>query len=449
VSIPLSTLGFHVDEDGRAVMGLTVTRLVSRLNERLTFPAIDPKFPFRRPSSAQDVMLRGVTSRKPFYLTSYALAGGANTPLTRTSIDREIGIDARYPFSPNLTLDLTANTDFAQVEADEQQVALDRFPLFFPERRRFFQESAGLFDFVTAGGGRLFHSRRIGLTSDLQPTRILGGARLVGRLGAWDVGALNMQTAATPTLPGENFGVVRLRRIVLNPSSTAGVMATTYYARGRRNVAFGADTSLRVWGDDYIGLKWAATAEDGIAARASSNLAHSSIVDLKWERRVGRRLAYTGQLTRAGEDYRPELGFMPRRNFTTANVLSNYYFFTDKNRFFRRVYPGALAFATWRNTDNKVESGQYAVWVQWDAKSGGGGWVQPKWFRESVIAPFTIGSSVNIPRRTYDFADLQLVYTMPAGRKLRTDVDVRAGTYFDGHRQQVMLSPTWNHSKHR
>ena len=139
---------------------------------------------------------------------------------------------------------------------------------------------------------------------------------------------------------------------------------------------------------------------------------------------------------------------MPRRNFTTANVVSNYYFFTDKNRFFRRVYPGALAFTTWRNTDHEVESGQYAFWVQWDAKAGGGGWVEPKWFRENVITPFTIGGSVNIPRGTYDFADLQLVYTMPTGRKLRTDVDFRAGTYFDGHRQQVILSPTWNVSKH-
>ena len=448
VRIPFSTIGFQGDGKGRAVMGLTVTRLVSRLNERVTFPAIDPKFPFRRPSSARDVTLSGVTSPKPFYLTPYVLAGGTDAPFRKTDVDREIGVDARYPFSPNLTLDLTANTDFAQVEADDQQVALDRFPLFFPERRRFFQESAGLFDFVTAGGGRLFHSRRIGLTPDLQPVRILGGARLVGRAGAWDVGALNMQTEATDRLPGENFGVVRLRRRVLNPSSTAGLMATTYYGGGRRNVAFGADTSLRLWGDDYVGLKWAATAEAGAGARESGSLVDNSIFDLKWERRVGRGLAYTGQVTRAGEAYRPELGFMPRRNFTTANVVSNYYVFTDENRYFRRVYPGALAFTTWRNGDGEIESGQYAFWVQWDAKAGGGGWIEPKWFRERVIAPFTIGNSVSIPAGTYDFADLQFAYALPSGLRLRTDIDARAGTYFDGHRQQVILAPTWNVSKH-
>src|SRR5204862_1354726 len=138
------------------------------------------------------VALRDVKSKTPFYLTPYALAGTNDTPSSNKHVDREVGVDARYPFSPNFTLDLTANTDFAQVEAEDQQVALDRFPLFFPERRRFFQENAGLFDFVTVGGGRLFHSRRIGLTPDFGPVRILGGARLVGRAGAWDVGALSM-----------------------------------------------------------------------------------------------------------------------------------------------------------------------------------------------------------------------------------------------------------------
>jgi hypothetical protein len=100
-------------------------------------------------------------------------------------IDREIepeaGGDLRYALSSTLTLDLTANTDFAQVEADDEQVALDRFPLFFPEKRRFFQEGSGVFEFPTTGGGQLFHSRRIGLTDDRLPVPVPGGARLVRR----------------------------------------------------------------------------------------------------------------------------------------------------------------------------------------------------------------------------------------------------------------------------
>ena len=451
--IPFSTIGFQTGTDGRAVMGLTVTRLVSRIDERVTFPEIDPKFPFRRPSVAQDVVLTGVRSRTPLYLTPYVLGGGSrnysvrNGGLSRTSdTSREIGVDARYPLSGNLTLDLTANTDFAQVEADGQQVALDRFPLFFPERRRFFQEGSGLFDFVAANGTRLFHSRRIGLTPDLTPVRIFGGARLVGRVGAWDVGALEMQTDREGSIPAENFGVLRLRRGVLNRNSTAGLLFTTYHGGGRNNVALGADTSLRVAGDEYLGLKWALTADD---TRPDGNtLADRSLFDVKWERRTGRGLSYVGQVTRAGENYLPELGFMPRRDFTTANVVSNWYFFTDKHRYFKRVYPGALAFSTFRNSDGVLESGQYAFWVQWDAKSGGGGWIEPKWFRENVLTPFVIGNTVHIPSGSYDFADLQIQHSMPTGARLRTDVDFRTGTYFDGRRTQVILTPTWNVSRH-
>ena len=457
VRIPFSTLGFQAADDGRAVMGLTVTRLVSRISERVTFPDIDPKFPFRNPSVAQDIVLRDVRTRKPLYVTPYVLGGGSRDylpslagPTRERQTTRDVGVDARYPLSGNVNLDLTVNTDFAHVEADEQQVALDRFPLFFPERRRFFQEGSSLFDFTGANGTRLFHSRRIGLTPSGTPVTILGGARLVGRAGGWDLGALDMQTDGEDSIPDENFGVLRVRRPVLNQWSAVGGMLTTYYGGGRTNVAVGADTVLRVAGDEYVGLKWAATADDpGTSSdRGEPTLETRSLIDAKWERRSQRGLSYTWQFGRAGRDYVPELGFMPRRDFTTANVVSNWYFFTDKHPYFKRVYPGALAFSTWRNADRELESGQYAFWVQWETKAGGGGWIEPKWFRENVLAPFTIGNTVHIPAGSYAFADVQIVNTMGSGRKLRADVDFRTGTYFDGSRTQVRVTPTWNLNRH-
>jgi hypothetical protein len=460
VRIPFSSLGFQAGPDGRVVMGLTVTRLVSRIDERVTFPEIDPKFPFRRPSVARDVVLRDVRSRTPLYVTPYVLGGGSMAvlppaaasapaaPFSREQdMTREAGLDIRYPVTGKLTLDFTVNTDFAQVEADGQQVALDRFPLFFPERRRFFQEGSSLFDFTSANGLRLFHSRRIGLTPDFRPVRILGGARMVGRIGQWDIGALEMQTGRHGTTPGENFGVLRLRRPVLNQHSTAGMLATSYVsADGRKNLALGGDTSLRVTGDEYVGVKWAVTADS--RERRGVGLPDRSLFDATWERRTQRGLSYTWQLSRAGADYRPELGFMPRRDFTTANVVGNWFFYTDRHRYFKRVYPGALAFSTFRNADRVLESGTYAFWVQWDTKAGGGGWVEPKWFHENVLTPFVIGNAVHVPAGRYDFADLQFVYLMPSGAKLRSHADVRTGTYFDGRRTQLILTPTWNVSRY-
>lgn len=454
VRIPFSTLGFQPAEDGTVTMGLTVTRLVSRLGERVTFPAIDPRDEFRKPSVARDVVLRDVRTRRPLYVTPYLLAGvdrsvapGVDSFETENGVAREGGLDVRYPLSGTLTLDLTVNTDFAQVEADDQQVNLDRFPLFYPERRRFFQEGSGVFDWTTGGSGRLFHSRRIGLDPEtLTPVPVVGGARLVGRAGAWDVGLLEIQTGDTDRREGENFGVVRLRRGILNGGSTVGLMATSYAGASRHELALGGDALLRVGSINYLGAKVASTFEPAETLRPP--FVDRSLFDLVWDRRAGRGLQLNAQVTRAGAAYRPELGFNPRTDFTRVGTYGNYFFFTDDHPVLRRIYPGALAFSTWRNDSGVLESGQYALWVQWDTKAGGGGWIEPKWFREDVLEPFTIGGTATIPAGTYDYMDLQVALQQNSGARLRTSIDARAGTFYDGMRYQVILGPTWNVSRH-
>jgi hypothetical protein len=458
VRIPFSSIGFHPDASGKAVMGLTATRLVSRLEERVTFPEIDPKFEFRSPSKAQDVVLRDVRSHTPLYVTPYALTGRARTSIapaidgeaftTDRKTSREVGVDIRYPLSGNLTLDLTANTDFAQVEADDQQVNLDRFPLFFPERRRFFQEGSGIFDFVAGGGARLFHSRRIGLTGvapNLTPVPIYGGARLVGRVGAWDLGFLEMQTQRQGATPSENFGVLRLRRPVFNPFSTAGLMVTSYSGGNRTNLGLGGDGTFRVTGDHYLTLKYSATVDSDDPSTVT--LGSRSLFDFKWERRVSRGLQFNINSTHMGRAYRPEVGFLQRSDYTTANIAGNYFIYTDKHKWLRRYYPGALSLMTYRNSDGALESAQWAFWVEWDTKAGGNGWIEPKWFHENVARAFSIGKAT-VPAGSYDFEDLQVYLSMGAGSELRTGMDARAGTYFDGTRAQMILTPTWNVSPH-
>jgi Domain of unknown function (DUF5916)/Carbohydrate family 9 binding domain-like len=449
VRIPFSTLGFQVGTDGTAVMGLTVTRLVSRTGERVTFPAIDPRFEFRQPSVAQDVALSGVSARRPVYVTPYVLAGAGrqealDAPGTayvpERQQPREMGLDLRYSVSSDLTLDLTANTDFAQVEADDEQVNLDRFSLFFPEKRRFFQEQSGLFDFTTGAGSRLFHSRRIGLTDDNRPVPVRGGARLVGRVGDWDVGVLGMRTGATDTEPAESFGVTRLQRRVFNDYSTLGGMLTVRSRPGHDNVAGGVDGSFRVHGDDYLTLKWAGSSGDS----SGVDLVNRSQLNAHWGRRVSRGLQYNVDLTRSGAAYQPELGFLPRRDFTQLDLGGNYFILTDGSSYFRRVYPGALWFTTLRNADHGLESSEVAAWLEWDTKAGANGWIEPAIFEEDVSEPFTIGGEVEVPVGRYWYPDLELVWTMPSGRKLRTGVDLHGGRFFDGSRLQVVASPTWN-----
>ncbi|HJU66501.1 MAG TPA: hypothetical protein VJ596_12515, partial [Gemmatimonadaceae bacterium] len=261
-----------------------------------------------------------------------------------------------------------------------------------------------------------------------------------------DVGLLQMQTEEEGPFPGENFGVVRLRHPVLNRWSTLGAIATSYISDHGRMLALGADATLRVQGDDYLTMKWAATADD--AESSGIALGERSQVDIGWERRTGRGLSFNLNASHSGAVFRPPIGFQPRRDFTTANAIANWYRFTDNHPVFRRVFPGALAFSTFRNADGALESGQYAVWLQWETKGGGGGWIEPKYFHENVLTPFTIGGEIHIPAGKHDFADLQLALQMAQGRKVRMNADLRAGTYFDGRRAQAILTPTWNVSPH-
>ncbi|UCC47384.1 MAG: carbohydrate binding family 9 domain-containing protein, partial [Gemmatimonadota bacterium] len=169
--IPFSSLGFQA-EGGRVEMGISAYRYIPRKNERQVFPEIPPEFEHLRPSLARDAVLEGVIARRPVYVTPYVLSGVGQTSVLNDVGDgyrlhsegeAEVGGDLRYNLTSNLTLDLTVNTDFAQVEADDYQVNLTRFSLFFPEKRQFFQERSGIFDFFTGGATRLFYSRRIGL----------------------------------------------------------------------------------------------------------------------------------------------------------------------------------------------------------------------------------------------------------------------------------------------
>ncbi|MGD8279098.1 MAG: DUF5916 domain-containing protein [Gemmatimonadota bacterium] len=453
VRIPFSSLGFQARGD-ETVMGLTVTRLVSRTGERVTFPAIDPKFEFRQPSVAQDVVVRTVGTRKPLYASPWVLAGAGRMPVLAEAGDRfvaerespkEAGLDLRYGLSSELTLDVTINTDFAQVEADDQQVNLDRFSLFFPEKRRFFQERSELFDFVM-GGSRLFHSRRIGLNADAEAVRIPAGARLVGRAGTWDIGVLDMQTGHDGGAPGENFAVARVRHGILNPYSNAGLMLTNRSSAEGSNTVLGADAVFRLGGDTYLTTKLAGSIDD--EDPDGTTLADRSGLNARLQRRVNRGLFYSLDLARLGPAFDPGIGFLPRRDFSKADFYANWFFFKDDHPWLRRIWPGMLAFSTFRNADRSLESGQYAVWVQWDTKKGGGGWIEPKYFVEDVAEPFVIGGQAEIPAGRYTYADLQVALQMSDGARLRTDIDARAGTFFDGTRVQFIAGPTWNASPH-
>jgi len=451
--IPLSTIGFE-ERDGRVVMGLTVTRLIARNNERVTFPAIDPRYEFRQPSVMQDIVLRGVVPRRPVYLTPYFLSGwdrratlppGGASYASDQDFVRELGGDLRYGVSDNLHLDLSLNTDFAQVEADDEQVNLTRFPLFFPEKRQFFQERAGVFDFDFGSGGRLFHSRQIGLAPDRTPIRMLGGARMVSRTGPWDIAGLDVQTDERGSIPSENLGVARIRRRILNPFSFAGTMLTSRFASGGQyHVGTGLDAYLKVVGEEYLTVRGAATFDD---AAGSPTLFGRSQVYAQWQRRSTRGLNYFAQFHRVGADYRPELGFLPRQDFTRLALFSEYYIHPTRSAL-RTHGPGAIGYAFLRNGDHSLETSYLAFWWNYGFRSGAEGWLEVIHHYEDVRTAFPLGDGVVVDSGEHEFAELWFNFQPPPGPKLRTLIDARIGGFYDGWRTQIHVEPTWNLSRH-
>jgi hypothetical protein len=459
--IPLSSLRFQ-EKDGQVIMGFTAYRWIARKNENDIFPAIYPKWGFLsafKPSQAQEVAFKGLRSRNPLYIAPYVLAGAGysydlNTEETEYIYTKappaELGLDVKYGLSSNLTLDVTLNPDFAQVEADDQQVNLTRFSLFFPEKRLFFQERASVFDFSFGEFNRLFYSRRLGLYEDeeegiSQVIRIYGGARLIGRAGPWDLGFMDMQTApfAEKGVPAENFGVVRLRRRVLNPYSYVGGMMTSQVgADGSYNEAYGFDGILRVSGDNYLSFGWAQTFENGRKNKPLS--LDPARFRIAYERRTQKGLGAYLDLSRAGKDYVPGMGFEMREDFMASRAEILYGWIPGEKSPLQSHSIRAEGMISLRNEDHTIESVELGPGWEFSTKSGWGGHLSYRFQKESLRELLEFSDEVNVPPGEYAFSGFDGFFHTPMGGLLGAMAMVEAGSFYDGWRMTFMAMPSWS-----
>jgi len=453
--IPFSSLRFQ-DNNGRVVMSIISWRLIARKNEFVIFPAIPPDWGFGskfKVSRAKEVVFEGIYSRKPLYIAPYVLGGfrryhelnEEETAYKRfDDFEREVGLDVKYGLKNNLTLDVTLNTDFAQVEADEQQVNLTRFSLFFPEKRLFFQERSSNFDFSFGGPNRLFYSRRIGLHEG-NPVRIYGGARLVGRVGSWDIGAFNMQTAPTEELTAENFGVYRIRRQVFNPYSyVGGIAATRIGTDGRYNTAYGLDGIFSLFRNHYLTLKWAQTLETEQENNPFS--LNPSRLYVNWERRTIKGLGYNSLFEYSGSDYNPGIGFEIRGNFTCFyNEFWYGWFPEEKSQLFRhKVFLDELLVLC--NIDGAPETAYLGPGYEFETSSGYEVRITTELSYENVPESFSLSDNAEIPEGKYTYYGLKGEFNTPSGKLIYTKVDLDAGSFYDGWRVMLGLTPRWNAS---
>lgn len=455
IRVPLSSLRFETVGD-EVVMGATIWRWIARKSEVISWPAVPHNwgaFSIYKASRMADILMHGVSRRNPAYLTPYGLTGGARAATLNpagdaftlpTTLQHEAGLDIKFTPSDNLTVDLTVNTDFAQVEADDQQVNLTRFSLFFPERRLFFQERASVLQYSLGGNEQLFYSRRIGLV-DGAPVRIYGGARLVGRVAGWDVAALSMQSEVPSGSTSENAGVVRLRRRTFNPHSYLGAMVTSRAGAGTHNMAIGVDALVRLFGEDYLALNLAQTwdAADTVAPDGDRRLARA-----RWERRGQYGLTYHGETAAVGDRFLPALGFLARRDHLRASGRVAWGF---RGREGSPVLRQSLALAATgyhHRTRDLAETAEAGV--EWALETRRGRIITvgiTGWY-DDLERPFSLGGGVSVPAGLHRFAEVAARHEPPSGSPLRISASASAGGFYDGRRLSASVTPTWNTSKH-
>ncbi len=465
IRIPISSLRFQ-EENNEAIMGLILWRWIPHKDEMQLFPAIDPKygeFASMKPSKAREVIFKDIKSKKPIYLTPYLLTGFNQQSVLNSSETLyeyesdpifKIGGDLKYGITPNLTMDLTINTDFAQVEADDQQVNLTRYSLFFPEKRQFFQERSSVFSFSLGGPQNLFYSRRIGLHEG-EEVQIYGGARIVGRVGKWDLGFLDMQTAPlfgkseinnaqdSILLNSENFGVLRMRRQVINENSyIGGIITSRVGSDGSYNLVYGLDGIFRLFGDDYLDIKWAQTFETGNKNNPLSM--DPAKFRIQWERRNDKGFAYTFSVSHSGTDFNPGIGFEMRNDYNgTWNIIQWGWLPGTKSKL--QSHKVFVRFkANTRVLDNSLESAAVEPGWTFQSKSFFQGNFRFRYLTEDLSEDFEFSDDAIIPAGRYHFITSQLMLSTPMSSPFYILNLIDAGQFYDGSRISFNIEPTWS-----
>lgn len=451
--IPISSLRFQ-DEEGKVTMGFTLIRYVARKVEWSTYPNISNRWGFWspfKPSQFAEASFENLESRKPFYVAPYLLGGITQRNLLNegeTAYDRENttelepGLDIKFGLTSNLTADITLNTDFAQVEADNQQVNLTRFSLFFPEKRLFFLERSSTFEFAFGEQDRLFYSRRIGIQNG-EPTRIYGGARVVGRAGSWDLGFLSMQTAASGDISSQNNSVLRLRRQVINENSYLGGMMTSLLGTdGSQNIAYGIDGVFRLYHQNYLTTAWAQTFDDNSGTNFLST--QPSRIRINLENRDYSGFIYNLDYSYSGEQYNPGLGFQNRSDFTRLGNSIGAGWIPEDHPIINRHQVKAEGFLIINNATGLTETAELGPAYSLSTKKSQSMNIDLKVTYENIPFSFSLSDDVTVPAGTYGFFGSNFSYETSTAKLLYTTISGYTGTFFDGWRHTAGLSPTWN-----
>ena len=462
LAIPLKTLRYPVGEN--KTWGFNVKRNIRRKNEQVFLSPVARGFDIYRVSSAAKLNGLSLPARHDLKITPYALASvnqdytvATDQVVSRVNPfkDRNVGLDVKWGVRPNLTADFTLNTDFAQVEADDEQVNLTRFDLFFPEKRPFFLENASVFQFGAPQQVDLFFSRRIGLSaagSSGLPIDIDGGARLSGKIGKYNIGLLDMQTDSeldprTGQLiaAANNFGVLRVQReagrsnfgaILVNRDGTG-----QHAGPGDFNRAYGVDANLQVTKNSKLFAYLAGTT----SPETKGGTDHSERVFYNFTNHLWQA---SGGYSQVGDHFNPEVGYLPRKGYRHPEFLVFFQPQPKRWPWIRRISPHVGYNAYYGIADGQLQSSmEHFHFFQIYPKQGGrfGTFVDRN--QDRPMASFTVfnagGTKVVIPPGLYTWYQLGNEYLSDPSAFISTTLRWRHGGFYDGDFDSYETAVNW------
>ncbi len=462
MEIPWVTLRYDPSRPVQS-WGLNLLRRNRSKNEDATWAPMDRRWPLFTMSRAGTLQgLEGLRSGQPLFVKPYGLsarATGSSRP--GTDVDADAGVDLKYGITSGLTADLTLNTDFSQVEVDQQQVNLTRFSLFFPELREFFLENAGVFQFGDRGGGpglrtgassrdfSLFFSRRIGLAPDGSPLPILGGGRVSGTAGPFEIGVLDIQTREQGAAPAENFGVARLRLRPLDGLDVGGIFVNRSVTSAlppdstafRDNRSYGIDANYQTLGDRLFVQSYLAATEGDRIDGSELDRDVAGRLSVEWRSAT---LEAVAMVRTIGEDFAPAVGFVRR-----DDLLQRYGLFGIRRPvewpIVQLVSP-FVEFDHFQTTAGVLETRQLAAGVRTEFWDGGQASIEVRDRFERVFEPFSVRGAT-VGEGAYDFTEVQADYQFNRARPVSASVNVTTGGYFGGSRTSIgaQLFARWSY----
>ncbi len=426
IGIPFTTLNFTRSAD--VVWGLNFKRFILRKNEEDLWSAYQRIFGITKVSEAGE--LTGITdigSGRLFIIKPYGLAGFDGVSGGGISALHTGGVDVKYGLRSSLVSNLTVNTDFGDADVDQQQFNLTPYRIFFPEKRQFFLENAGVFDFSTGFQDLLFFSRQIGIDPNTgQVVPINAGGKLTGSLGNYQIGIMDVQTRSDGPNPTANYAVVRAKRSLFGDSYVGimGIDKESGSSTDPFNRTGGADTRLVFFKNLVLHGYAALTSSPGIHS-GESNVGGDLNYQTNW-------LEFDTSRNKIGPNYNPEVGFVDRTDADQSRVslllkqrpkIWNIRELQYQGWIFHSPdTQGVLQTQEWQTTFRaEFNNGAYTDDDIVDV------------FTQRLTEPFNIYKNINIPPGLYHFTRHQLTYGSGQDRRFTYNLFNRFGTYYDGH----------------